>query len=86
MPASGRHTATVIFLHGVCNTFDYTPLFEDKESHIKFIYPRAPVIPITIEIPLTDIVKLAGKYTGRYIDKYTFYYWFITYVFNGFLE
>ena len=76
VPASGRHTATVIFLHGVCDTFDYTPLFADKESHIKFIYPRAPVIPITIEIPLTDFVKPAGKYTSQYVWNIILYIMF----------
>lgn len=48
--ASAKHTATVIFLHGLGDTGHgwASSLAEIKPSHIKLICPTAPTIPVTL--------------------------------------
>ncbi|XP_035667669.1 acyl-protein thioesterase 2-like [Branchiostoma floridae] len=48
--ASGKHTATVIFLHGLGDTghgWSYA-LSEIRQPHIKYICPTAPKMPVTL--------------------------------------
>ncbi|KAI1366645.1 phospholipase/Carboxylesterase [Xylaria arbuscula] len=51
--ASARHTATVIFLHGLGDTgFGWAPAVEGwvggkKLNHVKWVLPHAPRLPIT---------------------------------------
>ncbi|XP_046858392.1 acyl-protein thioesterase 1-like [Xenia sp. Carnegie-2017] len=47
---SAQHTATVIFLHGLGDTGEgWSVGFENiKEPHIKYIFPNAPVAPVTL--------------------------------------
>ncbi|XP_078677232.1 acyl-protein thioesterase 1-like isoform X1 [Branchiostoma floridae x Branchiostoma belcheri] len=48
--ATGKHTATVIFLHGLGDTghgWSYA-LSEIKQPHIKYICPTAPKMPVTL--------------------------------------
>lgn len=53
-PASSRHTATVIFAHGLGDTgrgwADAVQLWQKKQrlNEVKFILPNAPVIPISM--------------------------------------
>lgn len=54
VPAVARHTATVIFVHGLGDEgAGWIDLAENwrrrsKFSETKFIFPNAPVIPITV--------------------------------------
>jgi predicted esterase len=53
-PAVGRHTATVIFIHGLGDTghgwSDAVEMWRKRQPmhEIKFILPHAPHIPITM--------------------------------------
>lgn len=53
-PAASRHTATVIFVHGLGDTgHGWASAVEnwrrrEKLSEVKFILPHAPEIPITV--------------------------------------
>lgn len=53
-PAKGRHTATVIFAHGLGDSgagwADAVERWRQRQnlSEVKFILPNAPVIPITV--------------------------------------
>jgi len=53
-PAKGKHTATLIFSHGLGDTGHgwsfLAEHFEDKFPYLKFIFPHAPVIPITLNM------------------------------------
>ena len=46
----GRHTATVIFLHGLGDTgHGWAGGFDEiKEDHIKYVFPTANTIPVTL--------------------------------------
>ncbi|KFD58030.1 hypothetical protein M514_01263 [Trichuris suis] len=48
--ATGRHTATVIFMHGLGDSgFGWISMFHAiKASHVKYICPHAPSLPVTI--------------------------------------
>lgn len=54
LPAIGRHTATVIFCHGLGDTgHGWADTIEQirrkrRLDEIKFILPNAPTIPITV--------------------------------------
>ncbi|KJK83538.1 hypothetical protein H634G_01667 [Metarhizium anisopliae BRIP 53293] len=54
IPAAGRHTATVVFIHGLGDTghgwADAVSFWRTRQSmnEIKFILPHAPHIPITM--------------------------------------
>lgn len=50
--ASARHTATVIFLHGLGDTgHGWAPVFQQiKAPHVKYILPTAPTIPVTLNM------------------------------------
>ncbi|KAF9931851.1 hypothetical protein FBU30_009431 [Linnemannia zychae] len=50
--ASAKHTATVIFMHGFGDTgAGWAPVGEQLSTylpHVKFIFPNAPALPITV--------------------------------------
>lgn len=48
--AKAKHTASVIFLHGLGdNGYGWSAGFEDiQEPHIKYIFPNAPAMPVTL--------------------------------------
>uniref|UniRef100_A0A5S6QAB6 palmitoyl-protein hydrolase n=1 Tax=Trichuris muris TaxID=70415 RepID=A0A5S6QAB6_TRIMR len=48
--ATGRHTATVIFMHGLGDSgFGWISMFQAiKAPHVKYICPHAPSIPVTL--------------------------------------
>ncbi|KRZ74010.1 Stromelysin-2 [Trichinella papuae] len=49
--ATGTHTGSVIFLHGLGDTgFGWSPLFQKhfQFPHIKFICPHAPIMPVSL--------------------------------------
>jgi len=50
VPATGRHTATIIFLHGLGDTGHgwASSLASIKPSHAKLICPTAAAIPVTL--------------------------------------
>ncbi|KAJ3125614.1 hypothetical protein HK100_010713, partial [Physocladia obscura] len=52
VPAAAKHTATVIFLHGLGDSgYGWQPVAEQLAPlfpHVKFILPNAPTIPITV--------------------------------------
>src|SRR5690606_7916613 len=53
VPAAAKHTATVIFAHGLGDTgHGWQPVVENwrrrqRLDHVKFILPHAPMVPIT---------------------------------------
>ncbi|MDP3858753.1 MAG: carboxylesterase [Stagnimonas sp.] len=53
LPAPGNHTATVIWLHGLgADGNDFVPIVPElglpRQHGIKFVFPHAPVQPVTI--------------------------------------
>ncbi|XP_064486846.1 acyl-protein thioesterase 1-like [Ornithodoros turicata] len=48
--ATAKHTATVIFMHGLGDTgLGWSPILEAiRQPHIKYICPTAPTIPVTL--------------------------------------
>lgn len=53
LPAPGTHTATVVWLHGLgADGNDFVPIVGElglpKDHGIKFVFPHAPVQPVTI--------------------------------------
>jgi phospholipase/carboxylesterase len=53
LPAPGTHTATVVWLHGLgADGNDFVPIVPElglpKNHGIKFVFPHAPVRPVTI--------------------------------------
>jgi len=52
IPATSKHTATVIFMHGLGDTgHGWAPVFQSIRSpHIKYICPTAPTIPVTLNM------------------------------------
>lgn len=53
LPAPGKHTATVIWLHGLgADGHDFVPIVPElglgKEHGIKFVFPHAAIRPVTI--------------------------------------
>ncbi|OAQ81021.1 phospholipase/carboxylesterase [Purpureocillium lilacinum] len=74
-PAKGRHTATVIFAHGLGDSgagwADAVERWRQRQnlSEVKFILPNAPVIPITVNngYPMPgwfDITSLGAAITS----------------------
>lgn len=69
LPAPGSHTATVIWLHGLgADGHDFVPIVPElglpKTHGIKFVFPHAPVRPVTLNngYPMRawyDIVSLS---------------------------
>lgn len=54
-PATGRHTATVIFIHGLgdsgagwADAVEYMKRKKQRLDEVKFVLPNAPPIPITM--------------------------------------
>ncbi|GAO20152.1 uncharacterized protein UV8b_04962 [Ustilaginoidea virens] len=70
-PATGRHTATVIFTHGLGDTghgwSDAVELWRRRQrlEEIKFILPHAPSIPIT----MNGGFQMPGWFDIRTIEK-----------------
>lgn len=68
LPAPGPHTATVIWLHGLgADGNDFVPIVPElglpKDHGIKFVFPHAPVRPVTINAGMSmrawyDILSL----------------------------
>eukprot|EP00188_Purpureofilum_apyrenoidigerum_P003587 Plantae.Rhodophyta-Purpureofilum_apyrenoidigerum.ctg37980.p1 GENE.Plantae.Rhodophyta-Purpureofilum_apyrenoidigerum.ctg37980~~Plantae.Rhodophyta-Purpureofilum_apyrenoidigerum.ctg37980.p1 ORF type:complete len:309 (-),score=44.90 Plantae.Rhodophyta-Purpureofilum_apyrenoidigerum.ctg37980:131-1057(-) len=54
IPPSGKHSATVIFLHGICDTGPgwVGPLSSLRLPHIKFLLPTAPARNLTVSYGL----------------------------------
>uniref|UniRef100_A0A9J2PAV4 palmitoyl-protein hydrolase n=2 Tax=Ascaris TaxID=6251 RepID=A0A9J2PAV4_ASCLU len=53
VPAKGKHTATIIFLHGLGDTgHGWSSVFADEIpiDHVKSICPTAPIIPVTLNM------------------------------------
>ena len=48
--ASGKHTATLIFLHGLGDTGHgwASSLADVRPSHLKVVCPTAPIMPVTL--------------------------------------
>ena len=71
VPAVARHTATVIFVHGLGDEgAGWIDLAENwrrrsKFSETKFIFPNAPVIPITVVCCHAALRYDATALTGR---------------------
>lgn len=63
VPAAARHTATVIFSHGLGDTgHGWAPVVENwrrrqRLDHVKFILPHAPMKPITA---VSSMLTLCG--------------------------
>ena len=58
LPAPGKHTATVIWLHGLgADGNDFVPIVPhlglDADHGIKFIFPQAPMRPVTLNMGMT---------------------------------
>lgn len=58
LPAPGKHTATVIWLHGLgADGNDFVPIVPhlglDADHGIKFIFPHAPMRPVTLNMGMT---------------------------------
>jgi predicted esterase len=73
VPAAKKHTATVLWLHGLGDTgIGWVGLGQNwrargKFDHVKFIFPTAPSIPITINMGMHmpgwyDIVSPSSSY------------------------
>ncbi|KAL6086928.1 hypothetical protein STEG23_029863, partial [Scotinomys teguina] len=52
VPAVRKATAAVIFLHGLGDTgHGWAEVFADiRSSHIKYICPHAPIMPVTLNM------------------------------------
>ncbi|VDK45608.1 unnamed protein product [Anisakis simplex] len=53
VPAKGKHTATIIFLHGLGDTgHGWSSVFAEEIpiEHVKSICPTAPMIPVTLNM------------------------------------
>uniref|UniRef100_A0A183DX02 palmitoyl-protein hydrolase n=1 Tax=Gongylonema pulchrum TaxID=637853 RepID=A0A183DX02_9BILA len=51
VPPREKHTATIIFLHGLGDTgYGWSPVFQSeiRHDHIKYICPHAPVRPVAL--------------------------------------
>uniref|UniRef100_A0A915HN52 palmitoyl-protein hydrolase n=1 Tax=Romanomermis culicivorax TaxID=13658 RepID=A0A915HN52_ROMCU len=50
--ATARHTATVIFMHGLGDTgHGWAPVFQQIRSpHVKYVLPTAPTMPVTLNM------------------------------------
>jgi hypothetical protein len=63
IPALKRHTATVIMAHGLGDSgAGWVSLAENwrrrsKFDEVKFVFPNAPSIPITIVSPIRQVLK-----------------------------
>jgi hypothetical protein len=60
-PATGRHTATVIFIHGLgdsgagwADAVEYMKTKKQRLDEVKFVLPNAPPIPITMVSSITS--------------------------------
>lgn len=79
-PAISRHTATVIFAHGLGDTgYGWAAQVENwrrrqRLDHVKFILPHAPTIPITVNMGMSmpgwyDIKAFGGDRDSDEIRK-----------------
>ncbi|PRW60012.1 Acyl- thioesterase 1 [Chlorella sorokiniana] len=66
-PALGRHTGSVILLHGLGDTAEgWAPVGPQlKLPHIKFIYPTAPTRPITVNMGM----RMPGWFDITHLDQ-----------------
>ncbi|PSC76869.1 acyl-thioesterase 2 [Micractinium conductrix] len=66
-PALGRHTGSVILLHGLGDTGDgWAPVGPQlRLPHIKFVYPTAPTRPITVNMGM----KMPGWFDISHLDQ-----------------
>ncbi|KAL4459022.1 hypothetical protein ABPG75_013887 [Micractinium tetrahymenae] len=66
-PALGRHTGSVILLHGLGDTGNgWAPVGPQLElPHIKFIYPTAPTRPITVNMGM----RMPGWFDITHLDQ-----------------
>ena len=55
--ASGKHTATLIFLHGLGDTGHgwASSLADVRPSHLKVVCPTAPIMPVTLNSGMCKI-------------------------------
>ena len=55
--ASGKHTATLIFLHGLGDTGHgwASSLADVRPSHLKVVCPTAPIMPVTLNSGMRKI-------------------------------
>ncbi|KAL7941984.1 Phospholipase/Carboxylesterase domain-containing protein [Trichoderma barbatum] len=77
-PALGRHTATVIFVHGLGDTgsgwADAVQMWQKKHrlDEVKFVLPNARIMPITVNqgypMPAWFDIKNLGGSTGQTLD------------------
>lgn len=70
LPAAGRHTATVIFIHGLGDTghgwadaVEHMKRRKQRLDEVKFILPHAPAIPITMVCICSKIKSIALGHT-----------------------
>ena len=63
--ASGKHTATLIFLHGLGDTGHgwASSLAEVRESHVKIVCPTAHVLPVTLNSGKSSTAVVAVQMT-----------------------
>ena len=61
-PATGRHSASVLLLHGLGDTADgWAPVGPQLNlPHVRFIYPTAPTRPITVNMGM----RMPGGWVG----------------------
>lgn len=66
-PALGRHTGSVILLHGLGDTGEgWAPVGPQlRLPHIKFIYPTAPTRPITVNMGM----RMPGWFDITHLDQ-----------------
>lgn len=78
VPAVARHTATVIFVHGLGDEgAGWIDLAENwrrrsKFSETKFIFPNAPVIPITV-VCCRPILGSVDATADFYVERWNAY-------------
>jgi predicted esterase len=69
VPSVAKHTATVIFLHGLGDSgagwSDVGKMFNRTHPHIKWIFPHAPAIKITVN----GGMKMPGWYDIVSLDR-----------------
>ena len=64
---SGKHTATLIFLHGLGDTGHgwASTLAEVRQSHVKIVCPTANTIPVTLNSGMIFNLILHGMSKSR---------------------
>ena len=67
-PTLGKHSATVLIMHGLGDTADgFTPVAEMLSSqldHIKFVLPTAPTQPVSLNMgmPMPSWYDIVGTF------------------------